>query len=120
MDTNNNPAPRVPLELTVEFRKSYARSKNEGTLNNISLTGAFLMTDASLDKNDKLNLTFIVGGRSRTISAKVVWKTSEGAGVMFQHFNNRDLQIIDDLIYFTESSRNDRRSVLDTIFKKVS
>ncbi len=121
MDTSKtNPATRIPLELSVEFRKSYSRAAAEGTLRNISLTGAFLKSESPFEKNDKINLTFVVGGRTRRITAKVIWKTSSGAGVMFQHFNNRDLQIIDDLMYFVENSRSERRDVLDTIFKKVS
>lgn len=118
--TNSNPAPRIPLELSVEFRKSYARAADDGTLRNISLTGAFLQTESRFEKNDKINLTFVVGGRTRKITAKVVWATSVGAGVMFQHYNNRDIQIIDDLMYFVENNRSERRDVLDTIFKKVS
>lgn len=116
---NSTPAPRIPLELEVEFRKSYSRSNNEGILRNISLSGAFLQTESAFDKNDKINLTFVVGGRTRKIAAKVVWVSSSGAGVMFQHFNNRDVQIIDDLMYFVENNRATRRDVLDTIFKKV-
>ena len=115
-----NPAQRIPLELSIEFRRSYSRSSDDGVLRNISLTGAFLETVSRFEKNDKLNLTFEVGGRARKISAKVIWSTERGAGIMFQHFNNRDLQIVDDLMYFVENNRASRRDVLDTIFKKVS
>lgn len=118
--TENTPATRVPLELTVEFRKSYSRGSDEGLLKNISLSGAFLECGSSFSKNDKLNMTFEVGGRVRKIAAKVVWVNSRGAGIMFQHFNNRDLQLIDDLIYFVENNRETRRDVLSELFKKVS
>lgn len=120
MDTSQNPAPRISLELSIAFRKSYSRAADAGTLKNISLTGAFIEAPASFEKNDKLNLTFQVSGRTRKITAKVVWTSSEGAGIMFQHTNNRDIQIIDDLIYFVENSRSSRRDVLDTIFKRVA
>jgi hypothetical protein len=120
MDTAEAPAQRIPLELSVEFRKSYARAADDGKLRNISLTGAFMEADSSFEKNDKLNITFQVGGRTRRNTAKVVWTSTHGAGIMFQHTNNRDLQIIDDLMYFIENSRSSRRDVLDTIFKKVS
>lgn len=117
----SNIAPRVPLKLDVEYRKSYARETDSGTLRNISLTGAFLEAPAAeLLKQDKVTLVFSVSGRTRKINAQVVWTNSNGAGVVFNHFNNRDLQIIDDLIYFTESTREKRRSVFDTIIKKVS
>ena len=114
------PSPRIPLDLDIEFRKSYSRSSDDGVLRNISLTGAFIQSESSFEKNDKLNLTFEVGGRTRKLTAKVIWTSASGAGIMFQHFNNRDLQIVDDLMYFVENNRAERRDVLDTIFKKVS
>lgn len=108
------------LELDVQFRKNYSRSSDAGKLKNISLTGAYIQTGAPMEKNEKINVTFQVSGRQRKISAKVIWTNGAGAGVMFQHFNNRDLQLIDDLMYFIENNRSTRRDVLDTIFKKVA
>jgi hypothetical protein len=118
--THGNPAPRIPLELSIEFRKSYSRASDNGKLTNISVSGAFIECGSRFDKNDKLNMTFEVGGRTRKIAAKVVWTNDRGAGIMFQHFNNRDLQLIDDLMYFVENSRESRRDVLSELFKKVS
>lgn len=119
--THQQPAPRVPLRLAVEFRRSYARNSDKGTLRNVSLSGAFLEAPGTdLVPKDKLTLTVIVGGRTRKMNASVVWANSAGAGVVFHHFNNRDLQIIDDLIYYVESNREQRRDVLDTIFKRVA
>lgn len=115
------PAPRVPLNLTIEYRKNYARQSEGGNLFNISITGAFLKADvAVLNPKDKLTLYFEVGGRRRKIQARVIWKNQRGAGIVFQPFNSRDVQIVDDLIYFVESSRENRREVLDNIFRKVS
>lgn len=115
------PAPRTPLSLHVSFRKSYAREEAKGVLRNISISGAFLeFKNHSLRTNDKLQLTFEVSGRVRKIQALVVWVNSAGCGVKFQPANNRDVQIVDDLIYFVETSRTDKKSVLDKIFKKVS
>jgi hypothetical protein len=34
--------------------------------------------------------------------------------------NNRDVQIVDDLIYFVEARRSDSKDILDGIFKKVA
>ena len=119
--TDPMPAPRVPLNLPIEYRKNYARNSITGSLYNISLTGAFLRTSSKeLMLQEKITLYFEVSGRKRKITATVVWTNDNGAGVAFQPFNNRDVQIIDDLIYFIESSRTTRRNVLDTIFKKVS
>lgn len=115
------PAPRIPLRVQVEYRKTYSRQADNGTLRNISLTGAFLESSATdLAKNDKIQLTLLVSGRERKIAAKVIWVGPKGAGLKFNHFNNRDVQLVDDLMYFTEDVREKRRSVLDTIFKKVS
>lgn len=117
---SSNSSPRISLELPVKFRKNYARSLEKGMLRNISLTGAFLQSNTKFERNEKINLEFVVAQRTRTISAKVVWAGPTGVGLMFQHYNNRDVQIIDDLMYFVENHRLERRDVLDTIFRKVS
>jgi hypothetical protein len=122
MDTTDQiPAPRTALNIKVDFRKSYARDSSGGTLKNISVTGAFLAhTSETLRAGEKLNVTFSVAGREREIHAVVVWSNSYGSGVRFLPQNNRDIQIVDDLIYFVETRRSDTRDILDKIFKKVS
>jgi hypothetical protein len=122
MNTNDKvPSPRLPLKLPIEFRKSYARQAGKGQLKNISLTGAFLETETGeLYPADKLIFTFTLSERVRRMSATVIWKNHRGCGVMFHPFNKRDTQIVDDLMYFVEASRSDRRSVLDDILKKVA
>jgi len=118
---NNSPAPRLPLILDVEFRKNYARNSELGRLKNISLTGAFLQSsNIEIQPRDKIVLTIIVSGRARKVHASVIWRNPLGCGVRFQPSNNRDVQIVDDLIYFVENQRSSRRSVLDDIFKQVS
>ncbi len=118
---DRTPAPRLPLEMPIEYRRSYARQNTLGQLRNISLTGAFLETNTSgLEPTDKLVLNFSVSGRRRKINASVIWKSPSGCGIQFHPFNNRDVQIVDDLIYFVESSRESRRTVLTDIFKRVS
>lgn len=121
MDTESKPAPRTPLNIKVEYRKSYARDGTDAVLKNISLTGAFLQQNlASLITGDKIALKFSVSGRERLVQAQVIWSNKWGSGVKFLPSNNRDVQIVDDLIYFVESKRTDNKSILDTIFKKVS
>ncbi len=120
METDQTPAPRTPLNVIVEFRRSYAREESGGSLKNISLTGAFLAhRERSLRSGEKLHLTFMVSGRERQIQATIVWTNSFGAGVKFLPQNNRDVQIVDDLIYFVEEKRTGTRDVLNEIFKKV-
>ena len=86
-----------------------------------SLSGAFLEVEShDLRVEEKVNLTFIVGSRERKIGAQIIWKNSYGAGIKFLPLNNRDVQIVDDLIYYVESKRIGHRGVLDGIFKKVS
>ena len=117
---NSTPAPRLPLEMDVEFRRSYAREATPGTLRNISMTGAFLETGTlDLQSKDKVVVTLVVSGRRRNVTAKVVWKNQRGFGLQFQPFNNRDVQIVDDLIYFVENNRESRRSIFDDILKRV-
>lgn len=114
------PSPRIPLKLDVEYRKSYGRSSDIGQLKNISLTGAFLEhRNEKLKANDKVAITFKVGGRIRKINAVIIWTNSGGSGIKFMPTNNRDVQIVDDLMYFVESKREGRRSVLDDIFKRA-
>ncbi|MCB0390791.1 MAG: PilZ domain-containing protein [Bdellovibrionales bacterium] len=118
---NNTPAARLPLYMNVEFRRSYARQPEHGKLKNISLTGAFLETqDLDFVPNDKIVLTLNVSGRERKLTAHVIWKGEEGCGLAFRPVNNRDVQIVDDLMYFVENKRETRRSVLSDIFNKVS
>lgn len=125
MDSSMNtsgPAPRMPLQLDIDFRRSYARKAEQAKLRNISLSGAYLQlgNEFDLSPRDKIVLDFTVSGRKRKIHASVVWRGPEGCGIQFHHTNNRDQQIVDDLMYFVENSRSSQRSVLDTIFKKVS
>lgn len=120
MEPTKTPARRIPLTLDINYKKSYARQDSKGMLSNISLTGAFLKTDTTkLQTQEKLCLYFEVSGRRRKIQATVIWKNELGAGLNFLPFNNRDVQLIDDLMYFVESSRENRRSILETIFKKA-
>ena len=119
-DTVTVPAPRTPLNLEVSFKRNYAREETTGTLKNISITGAFLeFNGGEVRASEKLNLVFVVAGRERKVAAHVIWANSGGVGLKFMPVNNRDVQIIDDLIYFVENSRSDRRSVMENIFKKV-
>jgi hypothetical protein len=115
---DNVPAPRIPLQMQIEFRKSYGRQNCKGTLKNISLTGAFLETETlELASTDRLVIEFVVSERRRKMSATIIWKGQNGCGVMFQPFNKRDVQIVDDLMYFVQNRREFRRNLLDDIFK---
>jgi hypothetical protein len=120
MADTEKPAPRVPLCLPIEFRKSYARDSNKGGLLNISLTGAYLEHGPEdLEINDKINLHFKVSGRERVLQACIVWKNLNGSGVLFSPENNQDVQIIDDLMYFVRTYRDSKRAVLDSIFSQI-
>lgn len=119
-EVNNTPSPRIPLKLDIEYRKSYGRSGETGVLKNISLSGAFLEhSNEALKNDDKVAITFKVGGRVRKINAIIIWSNPHGSGIKFLPTNNRDVQIVDDLMYFVESKRESRRGVLDDIFKKA-
>jgi hypothetical protein len=115
------PSPRIPLKMNVEFRKSYGRQNAKGTLKNISLTGAFLETEAGdLLPSDKVILELVVSERRRKMTATIVWKNGNGCGVQFHPFNKRDVQLVDDLMYFVQDKRDFRRNLLDDIFKKAA
>ncbi len=114
------PAPRLPLLFPVEFRKNYSRKSNYGDLKNISLTGAFLIHKTSeLSSNDKINIYFNVSGRQRVLTASVIWLTENGCGIKFHHESNRDIQIVDDLMYLVNGKRMKNKTVLDEIFNQI-
>jgi hypothetical protein len=116
-----SPAPRVALKLEVEYRRSYGRNSELAKLANISITGAFLEgANSDLRTDDKISITFKVGGRTRKIPAQIVWTGPRGAGIRFIPANNRDVQIVDDLMYFVESKREGKRDVLDDIFERAA
>ena len=118
---DNVPSPRIPLQMQIEYRKSYGRQNTKGVLKNISLTGAFLETETlELLATDKVVIEFTVSSRRRKMAATIVWKNSKGCGVLFQPFNKRDTQIVDDLMYFVQNNRDFRRSLLDDIFKQAA
>ena len=120
METHLSPAPRTPLHLVVSFRRSYARQDAHGNLKNISLSGAFLeISDHDLRVDERINLTFIVAERERKITAQIVWKNSLGAGLRFIPQNNRDVQIVDDLIYYVETKRMGHREILGGILEDI-
>lgn len=114
------PAPRLPLHMNIEFRKSYGRQNAHGVLKNISLTGAFLETQTlELTPEDKVILEFVVSERRRRMPATIIWKNAHGCGIRFLPFNKRDTQIVDDLMYFVQSRRDFRRNLLEDIFKQA-
>lgn len=124
MSTTNlvDPAPRLPLILDIEYRRRYSRRGEKGRLKNISLSGAFMEVEPEQmpARDEKVVLNFTVSGRIRKVQASVIWVSSSGCGVKFHHINNRDQQIVDDLMYFVEHSKANQRTVLDSIFKKVA
>ena len=121
MSSGQTIAPRMSLAVQVDFRKSYSRQMNSGTLRNVSLSGAFLDTsETDLMAGDKVQIILNVGSRARKLASEVVWKNQKGVGIKFHHTNNRDLQIVDDLMYFAENKRESQKDVLDDIFEKVA
>jgi len=114
------PAPRLPLQMQIEYRKSYGRQNTKAVLKNISLTGAFLETETlELAASDKVVIEFVVSERRRKMACTIVWKNNRGCGVQFQPFNKRDTQIVDDLMYFVQNNREFRRNLLEDIFKQA-
>lgn len=122
MDLNEKkPAPRVQLTLPMSFRKVYGRRDENGILKNISLSGAFLEThNETYFPKDKLIFTMKVSGRTRKINVEIVWKSQSGYGIQFLPFNQTDVQLIDDLIYFVNVKRENKKTLLSSIFDKVS
>lgn len=118
--TDLKPSPRHPVELTWEFKRNYARQTDKAEVANLSLTGAFLKTQTPLQPQEKINVYMTVQGRRRKVAAKVVWCRETGAGIKFQHFNNRDLQIVDDILYYATEKSSSSKDILESIIKKVA
>ena len=123
MENSNTakPLPRTHLHFEISFKRNYGREPVTGVIQNVSLSGAYLKhAGERLRTGEKLHVNFRLAGRERVLHAKVVWTNTKGAGVQFLHTNNRDPQIIDDLIYFIESRKSGKRDILDLIFNKVA
>ncbi len=113
-------AQRFKVELDLDFKCNYARDYNKASVKNISTSGALIQTDIPLKPAERINVFFKVSGRERKIAAHVVWIGEQGVGVKFDHFNNRDLQIVDDLIYFATEKTSSTKDLLDSILSKVA
>jgi hypothetical protein len=120
LDINGKPAHRHSVELAFEFKKNYSRTSSKAEVCNISLTGALIKTDQPLKPSEKLNVYLSVSGRTRKVSARVVWVGDRGVGLQFQPFNNRDLQIVDDIIYYATEKNESTKNLFDSILNKVA
>jgi hypothetical protein len=119
-DERRDVSPRFNVDLNFEFKRNYARQLSKAEVRNISLTGAFIKTEISLRPSEKLNVYLTVSGRTRKVAAKVVWVSNRGVGLQFQPFNSRDLQIVDDIIYYAAEKSSSTKSLFDTILNKVA
>jgi hypothetical protein len=114
------PARRFPVELAFDFKRNYARQTSKAEVRNISLTGALIKTDQQLKPSEKINVYLSLSGRVRKVAARVIWVNEKGVGLQFQPFNNRDLQIVDDIIYYATEKTSSTKSLLETILNKVA
>ena len=120
INNDGKPAQRHAVELAFEFKKNYARQSSKAEVCNISLTGALIKTDQPLKPSEKLNVYLSVSGRTRKVAARVIWVGARGVGLQFEPFNNRDLQIVDDIIYYATEKNESTKSVFDSILNKVA
>lgn len=115
------PAPRTRLNVSVVFRRKYAREDEKGCLKNISESGAFLaQTGAPLPVGSKVHIILDFLGHRREIVAEIVWSNSNGGGLRFLPNVGRDKLAVQDFIEYINEQKNSRNSTLDLIFKKVS
>lgn len=119
---NKKPATRTHTKIAILFKASYGRNFSQGSLHNISLTGAFLFSNnTDTEKNrDYINLYIKLNKRSRKLTAKVVWRTKHGYGLQFIKTSTQDKKLVDDLIYFEEQKNKAKQTILHSIFKKVA
>jgi hypothetical protein len=119
-ENKGKPAPRYNVDLSFEFKRNYARQSAKAEVRNISLTGALIKTDAPLKPSEKVNVYLTVSGRTRKVAARVIWVGERGVGLQFQPFNNRDLQIVDDIIYYATEKNESTKTLFDSILTKVA
>lgn len=118
--TDQGPAKRFPVELAFDYKRNYARQTSKAEVRNISLTGALIKTEQPLKPSEKINVYLSLSGRVRKVAARVVWVNERGAGLQFQPFNNRDVQIVDDIIYYATEKTSSTKNLLETILNKVA
>ncbi|MBK9293645.1 MAG: PilZ domain-containing protein [Oligoflexia bacterium] len=114
------PAERHNIDFDLDFKCNYARDFNKAQIKNLSVTGALIKTDVALKPDERINVFVRISGRERKIPAKVVWIGERGAGIKFNHFNNRDIQIVDDLIYFVTEKGLSTKDLLQNILNKAA
>ncbi|MDZ4677345.1 MAG: PilZ domain-containing protein [Oligoflexia bacterium] len=119
-EQTETPAQRFNVELAFEIKRNYARQTNKAEVRNISLTGALVKTEQPLKLSEKIHVFLSVSGRTRKVVATVVWVGDKGAGLQFQPFNNRDLQIVDDIIYYATEKSSSNKDLLESILSKVA
>jgi hypothetical protein len=114
-------ATRHQISLELEFKRSYGRQSEKANIKSISINGALVQVDQPLRIGERLKVTLSVSDRVRKVPARVVYVGGEKeVGIRFEPFNNRDLQIVDDIIYFATEKSSTNRSLLENILSKVS
>ena len=112
----------ISPNLDVEYKKKYARHFKVGRLRDISNSEAYLLTKddkTPFNLKDEISITLKLGQRKRTLQASVIASDTSGVKIKFHFYNNREYQIVDDMIYFIEKSKEERRQSLDFIFNQT-
>ena len=120
----------ISPNLNVEYKKKYARHFKKGTLKDMSHSEAYLIIknegftqknkeQDSLNIKDEISIILKLEQRERTLQASVISNDTYGVKIKFHFYNNREYQIVDDLIYFIEKSKEKRRQSLDFIFSQT-
>lgn len=122
MKPSSSPSERLQLLLNIPFRRAYSRDDEKGVIKNISLTGAYLESSIndSLKVSDKIKIELSLENRTRKISCQIIWKRPSGCGLKFLPSNGRDVQIIDDLIYYAQNNRENKRDVINLILNQAA
>lgn len=126
--SQNKPAQRLYLKMPISYRFIYGRQNQKGLIKNISLTGAFLkwnqdqksfQSPPSFCLEDKVLLFFSVKGRMRRVKSSIVWINDIGCGMQFLPKNQRDIQIVDDLIYFKKFESKKKEELFRLIIEQI-
>lgn len=97
---DNRRAPRIPVQIDVQFvKKGYAHPL-AGRTENLSIGGMFLVSNATFEFGDELSVRFALPGSAETfqLDAVVRWVRPEGMGIQFKSIGIRETYAITEMV----------------------
>ncbi len=106
------------VNTKILFRPSYARKNYEGMLKHISPEGAFIETNLP-KSTKKLSITLSVANYQRKIDAEIMEHGPKGLNIKFTSLGNKDIQMIDDFMFFEKHNKKSKKNLLHYLLQKL-